>query len=690
MLNWGEGKAKEYYWAVVIEPGSVQAGVWEIVGTKAEVISISTPTIWETDEELIEAADTALSSSAQTFPEDFKEPSKTVFGVPSSWVDKGQIKEENLTKIKRICADLSLEPTGFVVLPEAIAHFLKVEEGVAATAAIVGVGKDYLEIAVFRSGVLVGNTAVARSVSVFEDVIEGFCRFSTDDNPPSRVIIYNSKEGELEETRQLLIDSNWESVEKLKFLHTPKIEILTPDKKVLATALAGASEIGAVALMEPENAPSAQEMGFVMGEDVAAKPAPPPPRPQPIPTAPITKEFFRPAPAVAAWVEKIKARLRGFKLPRVFGPKPAVWGGILGSLAILFFVFGWLYPKAEIKIYVEPRRFEENTEISVDLATTSPDLDKMTLPGKPVSIQVAGEKTKSTTGTKKVGDKAKGTVNLQNGTAAILNLAAGTVLTSAGGLKYGTTQAASVSAALSPSNPGTQTVELTAADIGAEYNLAKDEIFKVGSYPKADIDAIATADLTGGSSREISAVSADDAKSLLDSLTDELTSQAKKNLLAETPESGVFIDDSLIATASSKVFSSKVGDEASNLKLSLGLKANALVIVKADLVALAKKILTGSAPAGFSLSEDNLGFNFTRLENNRFSLKITANFLPDEDLTILTKKILGKGRASVEEKFSSIPGFSRAEIKIKPNFHGLLRTIPLVSKNVSVKIVSER
>jgi len=677
MPNWAEGKGKEFYWAVVIEPGSVQAGIWEMVGAKAEVVAVSSPTVWGTEAELVEATDTALSSSIQSFPEDFKEPSKTVFGVPPSWVEKGQISPENLAKIKKICTDLSLEPTGFVVLAEAIAHYLKVEEGSPASAAIVGVGQDYLEVAVFKSGSLVGTTSVARSVSVFEDVIEGLCRFSAADSLPARIMIYDSKEGELEEVKQLLTNSPWESQQKLKFLHTPKIEILTPEKKVLATALAGASEIGAVALVEPETAPSAQELGFVMGEDVAAKPVAPPPAGQPAPATVAKKEFFK--PAVGNWWGKIKSKLSQLRLP-----------GIFAGLAALLFLFWWLYPKAQVNIFVNPKRFEEKTEITIDPAVSVADLTKTVIPGKAIAVQVSGEKTKETTGTRKIGDKAKGTVNLQNGTSSILNLASGTVLTSTGGLKYETSVAASVSAALSPSNPGTQTVAVTAGDIGAEYNLAKDEVFKVGSYPKADVDAVATADLTGGSSREISAVSTEDTEKLLADLTDELTGQAKKNLLSQVPSGGFWVDGSLTATPSSKVFSAKVGDEAGNLKLSLGLKASGLVVTKTDLTALARKILVGSAPAKFKLDEENLGFSFTLLKDNHFDLAITADFLPEEDLPALTGKILGRGRSVVETVFATIPGFSRAEINIKSPFPGPLRMIPLLAKNVSVKIVSER
>ncbi len=178
-------KSKEYYWALVIEPGWVQAGVWCIDEDQTQVITISPPTPWELEEELIAASDTALSAAIQDFPEDLKEPSKTVFGVNSSWVSKGQIKKEHLEKIKRICAKLSLEPVGFVVLPEAIAHLMRSEEGSPLNAVVFGVAKDSIEIAVFALGKLAGNAEVARSISVVDDAVEGLSRFVKTEPFPS-------------------------------------------------------------------------------------------------------------------------------------------------------------------------------------------------------------------------------------------------------------------------------------------------------------------------------------------------------------------------------------------------------------------------------------------------------------------------------------------------------------------------
>jgi hypothetical protein len=71
----------EYYWALIIEPGWTQAGIWRISGSSAQVLKASTSYPWEVDEELVNATDSALSSAIQGYPEGQDEPSKTVFGV---------------------------------------------------------------------------------------------------------------------------------------------------------------------------------------------------------------------------------------------------------------------------------------------------------------------------------------------------------------------------------------------------------------------------------------------------------------------------------------------------------------------------------------------------------------------------------------------------------------------------------
>lgn len=704
-----DGKAKDLYWAIVLEPGWIQAGIWEIVENKAEVISVSPVTPWETDSEIIGAADAALSSAIQLLPEGVGEPSKTVFGVPPSWVDKGQIKEEYLSKIKNICTELSLEPSGFVVLSEAIVHLIKIEEGSPVNAIVAGFGKDYLELSVFKLGNLVGTTQVSRSVSFFDDVKEGLSRFSLAENLPSRIVIYDGKEGDLEEVKEALASSSWENMGNVKFLHTPKIEIFFPDKKVTAVALAGAAEIaGAVGVLEkkeelfkeeelskdhqnvvtPTESLSPKEMGFVVGEDIASK--------QPIQEEKgpeiIQKPILKPKRFNLGSLKKIFSFI---KAPKINGKKNLILIGSVAGFSLILFLLFWIFvPKASIKIYVSPKRFEEKVETTILKDSGSTNLESKIIAGKVVSVMVSGEKTKSTTGTKKIGDKAGGSVNIQNGTGSILKLPEGTLITAANNLKFSLVAPASISAALSPVSPGTYVVEVKAGDIGAEYNLAKNEVFSVGNYAKSEVDAVSTTDFTGGSSRDISAVSSGDATSLLSNLTTELSANAKKNLLTEIPSDQFLIEDSLIATASSKVFSNKVGDEASNLKLSLDLKTSAVSVSKKDLVDLSLKVLSGEVPSGFYLDPANINYSFAKLKDlssaSLFNLTIMADFLPKEDTVFLAKAASGKSMSAVEGTFSKIPGFVTAEISIKPNLPWIFGYLPKLSKNISIEILSEK
>ena len=86
----------EYYWTLVIETGWIEASIWTVEetadGKKAKIICNSTSVPWESDENLVTATDTALSDCIQGFPENLTEPTKTVFGVSSSWVSEGNIK----------------------------------------------------------------------------------------------------------------------------------------------------------------------------------------------------------------------------------------------------------------------------------------------------------------------------------------------------------------------------------------------------------------------------------------------------------------------------------------------------------------------------------------------------------------------------------------------------------------------
>lgn len=726
-----EKSTTEYFWALVIEPGWIQAGIWKIQESQAEISFVSAPVAWELESELINACDSALSSAVQDFPEETKEPSKTVFAVPASWVLGGEIKPEYLDKIKTLCSELSLTPVGFVVLPEAIAHLVKSQEGSPLTAVVLGVYRQNLEVSVFRLGKLAGNTQVARSISLVDDLVEGLSRFATGESVPSRFLLYDGREGELEEARQELLKANWQDFGKLNFLHTPKVELIEARSKVSACALGGASELANISSLastpevaetkkeegfswpeSQEKTISPEELGFVEEKDVRAQ------RKVDLPLAQqesidnleaIGEEAVSPevSPFEGSKPPRFGKFKKGFSgisifmksiLSRFsfgnFGKMPFLYGAVfLILLAILGLAAWWFYPKAEVTVYVSPKRLEEKIEVTFDPAVSQSDLPAKVLAANSIQNSVSGERTKDTSGTKTVGEKAKGEVTIYR-VGPEITLTAGTALNGPGGLKFVIDDRVNIASG-SAGTAGSTKTSVTAEDIGAQYNLASGTTFSVGNYSTSDLEAKNESSFSGGTSREVSAVSSDDQQILLGELSDELKNNALSDLQNEVDQDKYLIEESLEATSSARNFSHKVDEETQSLKLSLTLDTSALTVQREELINLVQESLKDKVPQGFVLRGEQLTFSFEKDSQEdsllKYSVRVSANLLPEVNAEDIIKSIKGRHPKVAEEFLTKeVPGFVRAEIKIKPTLPGRLKTLPHVSDNIEVGVAAER
>ena len=245
--------------------------------------------------------------------------------------------------------------------------------------------------------------------------------------------------------------------------------------------------------------------------------------------------------------------------------------------------YWWFIPKAKVTVFVTPRRFEQQVALSFSPGGTF-DPTNGIIPAQLITDKVSGDKTKSTTGVKLIGNKATGSVQIANGNGTAINLATGTILTSSAGLKFLTASQASISGQILPGSPGTASVNVTAADIGSQYNLAKGEVFSIGNYSKAMVAGTSTADFTGGSSQEISAVSAADQTGLETDLKAELTQNAINDISVKVASDQIFVNDLAGLDTISETFDHKVGDSADSFKLSLTLNATGIAADKAKLI----------------------------------------------------------------------------------------------------------
>ncbi|OGM09149.1 hypothetical protein A2159_03615 [Candidatus Woesebacteria bacterium RBG_13_34_9] len=731
---------KEYFWSLIIEPEWVQSCIWRIEKDKAQVVLASNTFSWQSDEDLIQSTDSALSSVIQGFPEDLVEPTKTVFGVISSWVKEGQISDKHLARIKKLCTELELSPIGFVVIPEAISNFYKSEEGTPLNAVVIGVHKEIIEITIFSLGKLLGTTQVARSVSVVDDVTEGISRFQIGNTPPSRFLIYDGREGELEEVRQELLKVNWEDFAELKFLHTPKVEIIDTHQKIYAVSLAGASELADIKGLEivdkkeefeiiqeketlegqeqlGEESVDAESLGFVRNKDITDT--------NEIKKTlergdleetteseiddshknvqPVGLEDYFKKPSKINVLNKLTLFLNGltskfkrFKLRIPIGislpGKTTFLFGLLFLLVIFIsgFCYWWFYPKSTVTIYLSPQNLSEAIDLSIGIDKSSESTTGY-IQGRLLEKDLSGEKSKSATGTKTVGDKSKGEVTIYRAGSEI-NLPGGTILTGPGSLKFVLDRDV-VIASGSAGTPGVTKTSITAFDIGAQYNLASGSNFSVGNHSTTDLEAKNESSFSGGSSREITAVSSDDQKILEEDLTKELIDKARTELEKDIDESEYFVDESISEETLSKSFSKKVGDEADSVKLSMEIKAKGLVVEKTKLVEISFDSLKEKVPQGFVFRENQIDFDFDKVgkQGNNFRVKISANLLPEVKTDEISNRIRGKYPNVVEAYLrQAVPGFTRVEIKIKPTFPGKLKTLPHIEKNIEIEIASDR
>lgn len=746
----------ENYWSLVVGKTWVQAGIWRVSQEKVELVAEGNSTTWSdgNEESLVSAADGSLSSAASNTTFDVSEPNKVVYGLPASWVSDGSILPQRLELLKKLSGELELAPSGFVVVPEALVHYLKSKEGSPLNAILIGIAEDSSEVTLTQNGKVLGTTEVARSISLGADLSEGLAKLTPSLDGfqyPSRILLYNHKVGNLDDARQNLISTEWKEV-NLNFLHTPKIEVLPENTAVLAVSLAGGAEVGEavsvdfLGLDKAKNEETEVSLGessdlevekvkYLEDEDIAYSE-----KISQNQDVNFEKEIedldlvahdnlrsvsekaeardFNPFPEAdkSKDLSIIKRALSHLSFPNLSLSIFKGWSmGFVAALTfILLIVFGigyWYLPKAEVTIYVAAKKLEKTIPFSVDSQIPAVDLGKSIVPAKTEETEVSGEKTTSTTGTKLIGDRAKGTVIITNGGGSRV-LKSGTILAGPNSLKFTLNEDVTVASASSIAKPSQSQAQVSAADIGAQYNLANGTEFVVGNFSKLDIVAQNDEAFSGGSSREITAVSDKDRLELEKGLMQELAEKGKEQLKDSLSPDEVLIDESISFTSQEKNYSNKAGEEASTLKLSTKGNVKSLVVSKESINSLVLDKIKSDVPGGFLLRPDQLNLSFkavvqkeeTKASKNAketkeakppssqtsFVAQIQANLLPKINPEDIKKGISGKSAIEAKEYLSSIPGFTRTAISFKPRLPSFLETLPRMTKNIVLEIESER
>src|SRR3989338_6064015 len=572
----------EYFFALNIASENLTAALWIIEGKELKILETAFQSYSSLDD-LIFVTDKLLDEVLGIRE---IEPQKILFGVPSLWLRDENLKEEYLIRLRKLVKELELTPMAYVEAAHALTHFLEKQEGVPATAILVGFEQHHLTVTVVRAGKIDGVKFVSRTDSSGADIEKALLNFTQVETLPSKIFIYGAQA----DLKSRLLSFTWMS--KLSFLHFPKIDNLQDQIEIKSVCLAGATEIegnilyterpvkqaakkGTTLSLEEDLADQkddqatrslpdeedSKNLGFVVG-DVSDK---------------LDEEtnliqiddsgYELPAP-----VSNEAKRVQAKSLTKGIHQKKSL-GIIILILTIPLVIFtAYLFIlKADVKVFVEPRVLEKDAQVTADPNQKQVDEDAKVIPGQIVSVEVSGLAKAAASGTKQIGDPAKGTIVIYNKISSAQSLSKGTQITGPGSLKFTLDTSmtiASQSATDSGIAFGKANTTVTAVAVGADGNLPSGAQFSVGGYSSDNLLAKSEGNFSGGNSKDVTVVSLDDQQKLLASLASDLRKQAQQKLQGQLPQKKI-LTEGLNEEIVKKSFSKNVNDQAAEFSLNL-------------------------------------------------------------------------------------------------------------------------
>ena len=372
----------------------------------------------------------------------------------------------------------------------------------------------------------------------------------------------------------------------------------------------------------------------------------------------------------------------------VFRKKLVLIGGGI-ALFIVFMVWAiWFAPHATVVITAK------TTTSTVDKSVTLKQDGKVDAANNTIkSLRQEQKKELSVdftpTGKKKVGEKASGSMKLVRTSVSSLTITipAGTSFSS-GDYTFVSTEPATLSGtSIGPGGviQSSATVQVQATQVGSEYNLSS----RSYSSNVSGFSAVGSS-MNGGSSREVTVVSAADvakAKAKLDAQKDASLQSAVKALF---PSSSIVINESYQEARSNPTPSVAVDHEASGtVQLKTTVTASMQGIDRSDMKQFLEDTLKKEIGSKKNQKIYNDGSNEVKFaqyseRNNAVQVRLTANAKigPEIDEHKVKEQVKGRNYGDVQSSLESIEGVQDVDTKFSPFW---VRTVPNNDKHISIE-----
>ncbi len=369
-----------------------------------------------------------------------------------------------------------------------------------------------------------------------------------------------------------------------------------------------------------------------------------------------------------------------------FRTKLLTGGGALILIITLWVLAAVIFPKAKVVITTDTSSF--GVDVTIDARTDIKDVDtaKLIVPATARSLKKTDSAKVATSGKRNDGTKAGGTITAINCTDNTVNLPAGTVFSN-GGLSFTTNVAVGVAPSnfTSPAsggackNDGKADVAVTAANPGAQYNLAAGQPFTSSAGSK--ISGYNNAAMSGGTDKITQIVSQSDIDSAKQQVLDKLNNDSNTTLTNQfKADNSVALTDTFGAADVQVAPDTAANQPAAEVTVTVNVTYTELGVKQDDI----KKIITADVSkhidAKTQTVQDTGVDNATLQVTDKPSaaevkarLQSNAVIGPQIDQTALKKQIKGKKKGDTQAIIMSRPGVKDVNISFSPFW---VNTIP--------------
>lgn len=359
-------------------------------------------------------------------------------------------------------------------------------------------------------------------------------------------------------------------------------------------------------------------------------------------------------------------------------------------LVLVSFALAVLLPQASIVVFARSETVTRDVEITVDKNAKALNSQDLVVPGTVISREVSQTKNYPATGSKQVGTKATGTLTIYNFTKNTLTLRAGTTVLVADGKRFVFNKDATNIRPTARIGAGdeqevdqsslTAPVPVTAEVIGESSNMAASTKFEIRNSAlgnNANVYAVNSAALAGGTIKNITVVSQEDIDKATADLTQTLAQQAEADLNAEN---GSSTTNKLLPSAVSNEVLARTagkdpGDESSSFDMTIIAKVTGLTYKEEDVTGvMLDKINSVLSDDKYLLPEAK---NVTDAKYKSIDLALGKGVLSVHFETIAAYRVnnsnvsallAGKNANEIKEILLTRPEIDRVDVEFSPFF----------------------